>query len=227
MGNCCGSLRNDIPLTNVNIASEHGSILSTGNRPLLPFKSYIPKENETFSEIAKKRQIFWDTEPTYSGRIEIWQTLRMACESDSIETSQAIVDSACLSFPSGKFTDGCYDTFGNQYVIPDYCLGYIEIKAEKSKIETENEQSLYELNIEKQFEITVRLNTGSDIKLIIDPSISILMIKHLILKQVESSLTPKSVMIIHLGKVYEDSVRVEQTPLDGTTLIQAMIIQNV
>ena len=148
----------------------------------------------------------------------------MACDSDSIETSQAIVDSADLLFPTGKFTDGCYDSFGNQYVIPDYCLGFIEIEAELSKIEIENGQSVFELDIENQFEITVRLNTGTDIKLIIDPSISILMIKKLILENI-GLLSYKSVMIIHFGKVYEDSVKIKDTPLDGSTLIQAMILQ--
>ena len=60
------------------------------------------------------------------GRVEIWQTLKLACEADDLGTAQAIIDSANIKVPTGKFTDGCFDELGNHYVIPSYCIGVIE-----------------------------------------------------------------------------------------------------
>ena len=57
--------------------------------------------------------------------MEIWQTIRLACEADDLLTAQAIIDSAQIKIPTGKFTDGCFDELGNHYVIPDYCIGPI------------------------------------------------------------------------------------------------------
>ena len=48
--------------------------------------------------------------------------MKAICESEELELAQVIADSAGISIPTGKLTDGCYDELGNQYILPNYCL---------------------------------------------------------------------------------------------------------
>ncbi|KAJ3149116.1 Ubiquitin domain-containing protein 2 [Geranomyces michiganensis] len=106
-------------------ANDHVTGLPTGgNRPLVAksvqtWKSDTPMTPEA---LKRMREEFWDTAPSYSGRAEIWQALRAACEAPSLTLAQAIVDSANMTVPTGKLTDGCYDELGNNYRIPNYCV---------------------------------------------------------------------------------------------------------
>ncbi|KAI9204802.1 uncharacterized protein BJ171DRAFT_598832 [Polychytrium aggregatum] len=76
----------------------------------------------TQKELKRQREEFWDTQPTYSGRIEIWQALKAACETSDDQLAQIIIDSANVKVPTGNLADGCYDELGNQYVIPLFCI---------------------------------------------------------------------------------------------------------
>ncbi|OMJ19080.1 Ubiquitin domain-containing protein 1 [Smittium culicis] len=76
----------------------------------------------TMSELIKKREIFWETAPAYGGHQEIWQALRQIIESDDLQLSMAILESANIIVPSKKIVNGCFDEFGYKYIIPDYCL---------------------------------------------------------------------------------------------------------
>ncbi|TPX34161.1 hypothetical protein SmJEL517_g03090 [Synchytrium microbalum] len=96
-----------------------------GNTPLKPKKALAEWSHTTpltKIQLTSMRNQFWDTQPSYSGRIEIWQALRAAAEASNLELAQAIVDSASISVPSGSLEDGAYDELGNLYVIPNYCI---------------------------------------------------------------------------------------------------------
>ena len=56
------------------------------------------------------------------GRLEIWQALRYACESEDLVFAQTILDSVNVTIPTGNLANGCYDELGNRYVIPVYCI---------------------------------------------------------------------------------------------------------
>ncbi|KAI8918470.1 hypothetical protein DFJ77DRAFT_295457 [Powellomyces hirtus] len=95
-----------------------------GNHPLIS-KSHLAWKSDTPltpTTLKRMREEFWDTAPSYSGRAEIWQALRAACEAATLELAQAIVDSANMTVPTGKLSDGCYDELGNNYRIPLYCI---------------------------------------------------------------------------------------------------------
>ncbi|KAI8819446.1 uncharacterized protein EV422DRAFT_507505 [Fimicolochytrium jonesii] len=95
-----------------------------GNRPLLPRSQldYKPDTPMTLRQFLRKRDEFWDTMPSYSGLAQVWQALRAACEAPTLELAQAIVDSANMTVPTGRLTDGCYDERGNMYTIPAFCI---------------------------------------------------------------------------------------------------------
>ncbi|CAG8513818.1 12768_t:CDS:2 [Ambispora leptoticha] len=94
-----------------------------GNKPFT--KKGVTWTSETpirQRQLKVQRDAFWDTAPSYEGRLEIWQALRCACESEDLTLAQAIIDSANITIPTGNLTDGCYDELGNRYVIPAYCI---------------------------------------------------------------------------------------------------------
>ena len=53
-------------------------------------------------QLRSKRDEFWETQPAFDGRREIWDALRAACETDDQSLAQAIVDGASISLPTGK-----------------------------------------------------------------------------------------------------------------------------
>ncbi|KAJ1671566.1 hypothetical protein GGF38_000707 [Coemansia sp. RSA 25] len=76
----------------------------------------------TLAELMRQRDEFWDTAAVYEGRAEIWQALRLACESDDAQLAAAILESVGVSVPTGRIADGAYDELGACYEIPQYCL---------------------------------------------------------------------------------------------------------
>ncbi|KAJ2742491.1 hypothetical protein GGI20_004447 [Coemansia sp. BCRC 34301] len=76
----------------------------------------------TLAELMRQRDEFWDTAAVYEGRAEIWQALRLACESDDAQLAAAILESVGVSVPTGRIADGAYDERGACYDIPQYCL---------------------------------------------------------------------------------------------------------
>ena len=56
-----------------------------------------------------------------TGRQEIWAALRTTTElirSGEIETAQGILDASGITLPTGTLLDGCYDSLGNLYKVP-------------------------------------------------------------------------------------------------------------
>ncbi|KAJ1659734.1 hypothetical protein IWQ61_001228 [Dispira simplex] len=100
-------------------------LTQSGNRPLVSKRHYTWKSTNahlTRSILERERLAFWDTAPTYGGRAEIWQALKLAIEADTRALAQAIVDSVQISVPTGRLSDGCFDELGNYYLLPIYCL---------------------------------------------------------------------------------------------------------
>ncbi|KAJ2712078.1 hypothetical protein H4R19_002941 [Coemansia spiralis] len=76
----------------------------------------------TQQALEHQRDEFWETAAAYEGRSEIWQALRLACESDDQQLAQTVVDSVGVTVPTGRLTDGAFDERGASYMVPQYCL---------------------------------------------------------------------------------------------------------
>ena len=172
----------------------------------------------TPSKLLKMRDAFWDTQPSYSGRMEIWQALRLVCESQSTELAQAIIDSASITVPTGALSDGCYDELGNQYVIPLYCFveptnmvvsrGADEFEAirsatsfpeatisDKQDSTADKEGSIIQKTqsvVDKNpaFHLTIRLSSGRDMRLGFRESATVLDIKRAVLADPQFTSDP-------------------------------------
>jgi len=126
MGNCL-TREEDVRYESVGARggpATQTNILKEGNKKLVPVSNYSWKSDKpmTKEDVIKRREEFWLTSPNYNGRQEIWQALKGICEAEELELAQVIADSAGISVPTGKLTDGCYDELGNQYVLPNFCL---------------------------------------------------------------------------------------------------------
>jgi hypothetical protein len=56
-----------------------------------------------------------------AGRQEIWAALRTVTElirSGELDTAQGILDASGITTPTGTLLDGCYDSLGNLYKLP-------------------------------------------------------------------------------------------------------------
>ncbi|GLC46664.1 hypothetical protein PLESTB_001549100 [Pleodorina starrii] len=90
-----------------------------------PTKQYArPKwksqEPMTLSQLQKKREEFWDTQPHYGGDRNIWDALKAACEADQ-ETAKLLIESAGIIVAAHDMTV-CYDERGAKYELPKYVL---------------------------------------------------------------------------------------------------------
>ncbi|CAF0744482.1 unnamed protein product [Brachionus calyciflorus] len=93
------------------------------------------------SQLAAKREEFWDTAPAFEGKPEIWSALKAAVEAlenKNIQLAQAIIDSANIIVPNGLLSD-CYDELGNRYQIPIYVLAKPSnlIKTDKTELSSD------------------------------------------------------------------------------------------
>ncbi|CAG8581419.1 8998_t:CDS:2 [Ambispora gerdemannii] len=122
MGGCCSS-QTILDDTVGREGTADNLVPRGGNKPFtkkgVKWTSNIPINQR---RLKMQRDAFWDTAPSYEGRLEIWQALRCACESEDLILAQAIIDSANITIPTGNLTNGCYDELGNRYVIPVYCI---------------------------------------------------------------------------------------------------------
>ncbi|KAJ3053758.1 Ubiquitin domain-containing protein 2 [Rhizophlyctis rosea] len=190
----------------------------------------------TREELISKREAFWDTAPSYSGREEVWAALRLCCEAETLDVSQSILDTTNIILPTGNLADGCYDELGNQYKIPIYC--YVEpknlIEASTSKSTTTlttlenkpNAESQPTSSNEPQFTLIARLSTGSDLKLNSSTNTTMKHLKDQVLEK--SNLNNDAgnkvrLRVFHLGKQLEDNLTVGKAGLGDGDLIQVMV----
>lgn len=212
-----------------------GAQINTGNnKPLKPHSCYAWTSDTpiTQNQLDKMRFSYWDTQPAYSGRVEIWQTLRLASGAESVSTAQAIIDSANIIVPTGKLSDGCYDEWGNQYRIPTYCIvppiNMLTLQAKISSQDTIARPSAISPSsptspISMPITVVIRLNIGKDIELSLDPSETIANLKSKLLKA-SPEIVSKKVLMLHLGKRLPDEMLVMALNLSNkANVIQAMI----
>lgn len=74
------------------------------NKPLHSEKQWKSETPITMGQLRSKRDEYWETQPAFEGRREIWDALRAACtacETNDLTLAQAIVDGANITLPTG------------------------------------------------------------------------------------------------------------------------------
>lgn len=73
------------------------------NKPLSSDKPKWKSETPlTMGQLRSKRDEYWETQPAFGGRREIWDALRAACETEDNGLAQAIVNGANITLPTGS-----------------------------------------------------------------------------------------------------------------------------
>lgn len=100
------------------------ALVTRGSRPLcLDPIVWTATPPCTQSELGAQRSAFWDTAPSYEGRREVWAALHtVATHLDDLGFCRTILDTAQITLPTGRLTDGCYDALGTRYILPAYVL---------------------------------------------------------------------------------------------------------
>ena len=178
--------------------------------------------------LQSQRDAFWDTMPSFEGRKEVWQALRMACDADDLGTAQAIIDSSKIQLPTGLLTDGCYDELGNRYVLPTYVISLPENLSESSLSQASAVKEIAEpADLGSEFGVVFRLSVGSDAKTTIFQNESFGRIKKRLYEVAGLKSSESKIKIIYLGKILDDSVIVKNiSSLKEGSVIQVMIIPN-
>ncbi|KAJ3183604.1 Ubiquitin domain-containing protein 2 [Gaertneriomyces sp. JEL0708] len=202
-----------------------------GNKPLIPHKSIVWSSDApiTRQELHRQREAFWDTSPAYSGRAEVWQALRAACESQSLELAQAIIDSANVTVPTGSLCDGCYDELGNSYVIPALCIVDPKNLIRDRDKEKDDSETISDVKLDQAMgsgaaggptmELVARLSTGKDLKLAVTKKDTVASVKRLV--EAQSALDgQRSIRIFYFGRQLD-----EQTMIGDLKLSEGGIIQ--
>lgn len=202
---------------NICCSQEHTNIPIGENSVLISFEKYVKMPKESAAVVLVNRNAFWDTSPSYSGRIEIWQMLRLAAESDH-ETAQCILNSENITCPTGKLTDGCYDVTGNFYLIPDYCMG-VRLPEETPVVSLEKSKSIE--TFEQTHPITVRLSTGIDITCQVSNGMKIIKLKESISKT--QNVSVNQLKAILLGTELNNQKTIGESKITEKTILQVFV----
>jgi len=245
MGNCFSSRQNDD-------SGGRGVSHQRTNKPLVPVQdlAWSSTTPMTRNQLIQQRDMFWETEPTYSGRREIWQALKSICENDDRSLAQAIFESANIYCPTGNLTEGCYDELGNFYVIPNYCLADpsnliqddeertlanamksspsltgSDDKIEKPASLDESQHSLGSSTsaLFPKIDLTVRLSTGQDLHIPISKLDNIGVVRNRLYNLANLNKDEKKVKFFYLGKLLEDKTMIQDLKLHNHALIQALV----
>mmetsp|Transcript_31339 Transcript_31339/g.99979 ORF Transcript_31339/g.99979 Transcript_31339/m.99979 type:complete len:148 (+) Transcript_31339:496-939(+) len=76
------------------------------------------------TKLAKLRDDFWECQPHYGGKKEIWEALKASCEcmlTGDMTMARTIVEASGIRVVRPDFT--CvYDSLGNKYDLPKYLM---------------------------------------------------------------------------------------------------------
>ncbi|KAI9503450.1 hypothetical protein GGI25_001881 [Coemansia spiralis] len=189
----------------------------------------------TLEQLRRQREEFWDTAPFYEGRTEVWQALRVACESDP-QLATAILTSI-VTVPTGRLADGVYDDQGVKYVVPEYCLsepanlrdviaGRASVDSTKSMAQTiarGKKSADYSLeSLDPVCPVSVRLATGKDVKLMLATDTTVAQMEQM-MRDMQCVPDDQRVRFFYLGKILSPAVApVRDMQLSKAAMLQAM-----
>ncbi|KAI9140712.1 hypothetical protein BKA69DRAFT_1078359 [Paraphysoderma sedebokerense] len=205
-----------------------GDITLSGNKQFSrKGATWSSEKPMTEDEWKSKKETFWDTAPSYEGKLEIWQALKSACEADDINLAQCILDAAQISLPTGDLTQGCYDILGNRYVLPNYVI-IAPTNLIKSNLLAKSTGSAETINDTPKIQgtpvdIICRLSTNADVAITIGSDETIALLKKRLTQNQNWSSENVSTRMLLLGRVLEDKVKIAELKFGESRIIQVMV----
>jgi len=208
------------------MGSNPGNNVTIGkNKPLSSekpkWKSEIPI---TMGQLRSKRDEYWETQPAFEGRKEIWDALHAACETEDMALAQAFVDGANITLPSGQLTDA-YDELGNHYTVPLYCISLPTNLITCEETSSPGESSKDHIPVEASGEeliIKIRLSTSTkDVKMSVRTGETIGAIKHRI--HTDFGVPPSKQRCFFSGKLLYDKLTIGETKISKGFVVQIVV----
>ncbi|XP_032359164.1 ubiquitin domain-containing protein 1 [Etheostoma spectabile] len=192
-----------------------------------PLKKDRPKWKSDYpmteGQLRSKRDEFWDTAPAFEGRKEIWDALKaaaVALEFNDHELAQAIVDGASITLPHGSLAE-CYDELGNRYQLPVYCLAPpVNLISERSDDDPSDSPDT-PVAPKKEFQLKVRLSTGTDLRLSASMGDTIGLLKKQL--QAQEDIDSAHQRWFFSGKLLTDKTRLQDTKIQKDFVIQVIV----
>jgi hypothetical protein len=170
----------------------------SGIKQTLAYSSKIPKH-----QIEKMRNEYWETRT--EGYVETWNALRSACETDE-ETGMAILTAVEIKLINNSL-QLAYDSQGNKYEIPVFCINDpTRFDLPKKKQLTKEELSGENMKIKIR-----RAGMSTDVELKISNNISGLELKKEYISKVKGEeLDPSILRLFFGGKEIVDDILVAE-----------------
>ncbi|XP_039645087.1 ubiquitin domain-containing protein 1 [Perca fluviatilis] len=202
-----------------------------------PLKKDRPKWKSDYpmteGQLRSKRDEFWDTAPAFEGRKEIWDALKaaaVALEFNDHELAQAIVDGASITLPHGK------DRKLNKITKPpssraryriQYFVGTDHISSIVSKSASSFTSPYHGITSEtyhlshQEFQLKVRLSTGTDLRLSASMGDTIGLLKKQL--QAQEDIDGAHQRWFFSGKLLTDKTRLQDTKIQKDFVIQVIV----
>eukprot|EP00118_Oscarella_pearsei_P025702 m.308616 g.308616 ORF g.308616 m.308616 type:complete len:233 (+) comp44379_c0_seq1:98-796(+) len=232
MGGCLGSPPDEAS----GERDATGSVAIGRNKPLKRTKIIWNANGPmTDGQLRSKRDEFWETQPAFGGRREIWDALKAAAEAAEdvdYDLAQAIIEGANVTLPKGDLTE-CYDELGDRYVIPNYCLS-----TPKNMVSEGDEQAsskafhlqpaghAVEEETEKddaKFPLKLRLSTGSELRLRFKETATIGQVKQEIAEK--EGLDTSALRLFYSGQLLVDKATVQSCKIAKGYIVQVIVSQ--
>lgn len=230
MGGCVSNSNNGDGSSGMSSSRQLGNsgsqTVTVGkNKPLSSDKPKWKSETPlTMGQLRSKRDEYWETQPAFGGRREIWDALRAACETEDNGLAQAIVNGANITLPTGSLTDA-YDELGNHYNIPVYCISLpanLIQTDEALNTSSGSKDNLPEQASGEEMVIKTRLSTSNkDEKLTVRTGETIGNIKRRIQK--EHGVHPSKQRCFYAGKLLYDKLTISDTKISKGYVIQIIV----
>jgi len=190
----------------------------------------------TMGQLKSKRDEFWDTEPAFHGRAEIWQALKAAAECEDADTAQAIISAISVTLPQGNLSV-VYDQLGNKYDIPPYCLSepvnLVKDNGEASPTSVPPTSAISAENKSEegsgdaasappvQLKIKIRLSTQQELLWSGPPETSVAVLKKFVEEQ--ESIAPGRQRFLFGGQLLQDSKTLAAAKVPSNCVVQVMV----
>ncbi|KAF1374181.1 hypothetical protein PFLUV_G00246880 [Perca fluviatilis] len=179
-----------------------------------PLKKDRPKWKSDYpmteGQLRSKRDEFWDTAPAFEGRKEIWDALKaaaVALEFNDHELAQAIVDGASITLPHVSTLI--------LTIIPNVTTNNVQTSPYHG-ITSET----YHLS-HQEFQLKVRLSTGTDLRLSASMGDTIGLLKKQL--QAQEDIDGAHQRWFFSGKLLTDKTRLQDTKIQKDFVIQVIV----
>jgi hypothetical protein len=170
-------------------------------------------------EIDRMKREFWETVQVYGGDPVVWQTVRDAIESKSLQQTQEAVRKLDLILIDCSLSN-FYDQTGFKYEIPPFCFSY------PSNLTNEEPKLIQSKGLpaisNELAAVKLRLSDGKDEVLHLERSSTVRFLKQVVAEKLSVELD--KIVIVYMGRgILRDEEDLSNLQYSESTFLQVMV----